>query len=60
MLAVEPRLTAAQITGIIRRTAVPLAGHDFNWRNDAGFGRIDPDACLREAARAYAATDRTP
>jgi subtilisin family serine protease len=60
MLAVEPRLTAAQITGIIRRTAVPLAGHDFNWRNDAGFGRIDADACLREAARAYATTDRTP
>ena len=60
MLAVEPRLTAAQITGIIRRTAVPLAGHDFNWRNDAGFGRVDAEACLLEAARAYATLDRTP
>lgn len=60
MLAVEPRLTAAQIIGIIRRTAIPLAGHDFNWRNDAGFGQIDAEACLAEAARAYATTDRTP
>jgi subtilisin family serine protease len=60
MLAVEPRLTAAQITGIIRRTAVPLAGHDFNWRNDAGFGRVNAETCLLEAARAYATMDKTP
>ncbi len=60
MLAVEPRLTAAQITGIIRRTAVPLAGHDFNWRNDAGFGRVDADACLKEARLAYTSLDQTP
>jgi subtilisin family serine protease len=60
MLGVEPRLTAAQIMGIIRRTAVPLAGHDFDWRNDAGYGRIDAEACLEEAANAYLTTDRTP
>lgn len=60
MLAIESRLSAAQITGIIRRTATPLAGHDFDWRNDAGYGRINADACLAEAAKAYATTDITP
>ena len=51
MLAVEPKLTAAQIEGILHRTSRPLPGADFAWRNDAGFGRIDPVACLKEAAR---------
>ena len=60
MLGVEPRLTAAQIMGIIRRTATPLPGHDLDWRNDAGYGRIDAEACLEEAAKAYVTTDRTP
>jgi subtilisin family serine protease len=55
MLATEPRLTAAQIAGIIQRTAKPLPGADYTWRNDAGFGVIDPQRCLEEAARA---TDR--
>jgi subtilisin family serine protease len=50
MLAVKPQLTAAQIAGILQRTARPLPGGDFVWKNDAGYGRIDPDACLREAA----------
>jgi subtilisin family serine protease len=50
MLAIQPRLTAAQIAGILQRTARPLPGGDFAWKNDAGFGRIDPDACLKEAA----------
>ncbi len=59
MLSVEPRLTAAQITGILRRTAAPLPGHDFNWRDDAGFGSIDANTCLREAARAFEADDVT-
>ena len=49
MLSVNPMLTAAQIGGIIRRTARPLPSADFNWRTDAGFGRIDPVACLAEA-----------
>ena len=52
MLAVEPRLTAAQIGGIIKRTARPLPGHDFAWVDDAGFGRMDVEACIREAAMA--------
>jgi subtilisin family serine protease len=48
MLAIEPRLTAAQIEAIIRRTAKPLPGASFEWTNDAGFGVIDPEACLEE------------
>ncbi len=51
MLAIEPRLTAAQIEAIIRRTARPLPGAGFDWTNDAGFGVIDPEACLDEAGR---------
>jgi subtilisin family serine protease len=50
MLALKPRLTAAQIAGILQRTALPLPGGDFAWKNDAGYGRIDPEACLEEAA----------
>lgn len=59
MLAIEPRLTAAQIIGIIRRTARPIPGHDFHWRNDTGYGRIDPDACFEEAVAAFTTWDRT-
>lgn len=51
MLAMEPRLTAAQLEGIIRRSATPLPGASFEWVNDAGYGVIDPEACLREVAR---------
>ena len=51
MLAVEPRLTAAQIESIIRRTAKPLPGASFTWTNAAGFGVIDPEACLVETSR---------
>jgi subtilisin family serine protease len=49
MLAANPPLTAAQIQGIMRATATPLIGHDFSWRNDAGFGLINPDGCVKEA-----------
>ena len=48
MLAANPKLTAAQIEGIIVRTARPLPGESFKWANSAGFGRIDPEACLAE------------
>jgi subtilisin family serine protease len=51
MLAMEPRLTAAQIEAILRRTAKPLPGVSFEWTNDAGFGVIDPAACLAEVQR---------
>jgi subtilisin family serine protease len=51
MLAIAPDLTSAQIQGIVRSTSRPLAGHDFTWRNDTGFGVIDAAACVEEAAR---------
>ncbi|MCP4382526.1 MAG: S8 family serine peptidase, partial [Hyphomicrobiales bacterium] len=51
MLSLDPTLTAAQIGGIIQRTCRPLPGAGYEWRNDAGFGAIDPAACLREVAR---------
>ena len=49
MLAVNPRLTGAQVSGIIQRTASPLPGADFTWRNDAGSGRLSEDRCIEEA-----------
>jgi subtilisin family serine protease len=51
MLSANRTLTAAQIAGIVQSTAAPLPGSTFTWRNDAGFGVIDPEACLREATR---------
>lgn len=57
MLAIEPRLTAAQIESIIRRTAKPLPGSSFTWSNAAGFGVIDPEACLAETARLHVRKD---
>jgi subtilisin family serine protease len=51
MLARNPRLTAAQIEAVLRRTAKPLPGASYEWTNDAGFGVIDPDACLAEVDR---------
>ena len=59
MLGVEPKLTAAQIEGIIIRTARPLPGASFKWLNDAGFGRIDPDACLAETELINNREDKT-
>ncbi|HEX8573672.1 MAG TPA: S8 family serine peptidase [Allosphingosinicella sp.] len=61
MLSLNPRLTAAQIGGIIRRTSNPLPGSSYEWQNGAGFGVIDPQACLREALRiAQPTEDLTP
>jgi subtilisin family serine protease len=51
MLGIAPRLTSAQIQGIMLSTSGPLAGHEFAWRNDTGFGLIDAAACVEEAAR---------
>jgi subtilisin family serine protease len=50
MLAANPELTGAQIGGILERTAQPLPGSDFHWRNDAGSGAIAPERCVSEAA----------
>ncbi len=59
MLAMEPRLTAAQIAGILRRTSRPLPGVDYQWQDDAGFGAIDPDRCLKDVAALNQKQDRT-
>jgi len=59
MLGIEPKLTAAQIEGIIIRTARPLPGATFKWLNDAGFGRIDPNACLAETELINTREDKT-
>jgi hypothetical protein len=48
MLTRNPELTAAQIEGILRCTATPLQAKGFDWQNDAGFGKINPAACLME------------
>jgi hypothetical protein len=60
MLAIEPSLTAAQIGGIIKRTAQPLPGADFNWSDNAGFGRLNITECLNEASNATARQEVTP
>jgi subtilisin family serine protease len=59
MLAVEPNLTSAQIAGIMQRTARPLPDGGFAWVHDTGFGRINPTACLKEAANINHRMDRT-
>jgi subtilisin family serine protease len=50
MLAVNAKLTASQCIGILQRTARPLPGGSYDWKDDCGFGRIDADAALTEAA----------
>jgi subtilisin family serine protease len=59
MLRANPSLTAAQIGGIIKRTAHPLPGNDYEWRDDAGYGRIDPGECVLEANRIELTEDTT-
>ncbi|MBN1608644.1 MAG: S8 family peptidase [Polyangiaceae bacterium] len=49
MLAARPDLTAAQVRGILRRTARPLPGADYQWQDDAGFGIIQPAGAIEEA-----------
>lgn len=57
MLALEPRLTAAQIAGIMRRTAQPLPGYGYAWQDAAGFGRIRPEKCLAEVQALFEPID---
>jgi subtilisin family serine protease len=51
LLARYPELTAAQIRGIVQRTAQPLPGSDFSWKDDAGYGVINPKGCLQEGKK---------
>ena len=59
MLAVQPNLTAAQIRGVLLRTSRPLAGADYNWRKDAGFGVIDAEVAVKDAIAINQRKDRT-
>lgn len=49
MLEVAPRLTAAQIRGVVQRTSQPLPGRNYEWADDSGYGIIDAKACVAEA-----------
>ena len=60
LLAMEPTLTAAQINGMIQRTSRPLPGGTFSWAHDAGFGRLQENACLAEAAVVNKRRDLAP
>ena len=60
MLAAEPRLTAAQIGGIIKRTCRPLPNSDFAWDNASGFGGMDLRRCVEEAALAMDNSEVAP
>jgi subtilisin family serine protease len=59
MLAENRRLTGAQVSGILQRTATPLPGADFTWQKDAGAGRINEERCLAEARAATRRVDLT-
>ena len=59
MLATNSDLTAAQIRGILKRTARPLPGGTYAWADDAGYGAIDPRACVAEAKTTRARKDLT-
>lgn len=59
LLGVQASLTSAQIMGILQRTARPLPGADFRWRDDAGFGCVDPHAAMAEASIMNRRQDRT-
>jgi subtilisin family serine protease len=57
MLAIEPKLTAAQIEGIMKGTTDPLPGTDYAWSDRAGFGRINAPVCVAEAVQATMRND---
>jgi subtilisin family serine protease len=50
MLAANRTLTASQCIGILQRSARPLPGGSFDWKDDCGFGRVDAEAAITEAA----------
>jgi len=60
MLSHEPKLTAAQICGILRRTAYPLPLRTYEWQNDAGFGKIQIERCIEEAKLVLNREDLNP
>lgn len=59
MLGIDRQLTAAQIKGVLHRTAIPLPGGSYAWANDAGYGKLNPKAALAEAAHARDRKERS-
>jgi len=59
MLSLDKNLSASQIQGIIIRTSTPLPGADYKWKDDCGFGLINPAACLLEAKNIRTKKDLT-
>jgi hypothetical protein len=57
MLSTQPKLTAAQINGLLKATARPLPGCTYEWINDSGFGVVNPTACVEHAATSQARVD---
>jgi subtilisin family serine protease len=57
MLAVERKLTSAQISGIMVRTSKPLPGTDYEWKNDSGFGVVSAQHSVDEANKIFIKTD---
>jgi len=51
LLATHPGLTSMQIAGIMKRTATPITGLNYDWKNDTGFGIINVNACIEETIR---------
>ncbi len=59
MNAASDPINSLQCLGILLRTAHPLPGGQYDWVNDAGFGRIDPEAAISEAKDFSRRTDKT-
>ena len=59
MLSLDKNLSSSQIQGIMIRTSIPLPGADYQWKDDCGFGLINPDSCLLEAKNIRTKKDLT-
>ena len=57
MLAAQPRLTASQIAGMMRRTAKPLPGTTYQWQDDAGYGEIQASDSVKLVKEVFASKD---
>ncbi|MDO6605204.1 S8 family serine peptidase [Arenibacter palladensis] len=51
LLATHSGFTSMQIAGIMKRTATPITGLNYDWKNDTGFGNLNITACIEEAIR---------
>lgn len=59
MVAARNPINSLQCLGILQRTAKPLPGGSYTWVNDAGFGRVDPEAAVAEAQNFSRRTDKS-